>query len=91
MNENSNRAPDVALIGGGIIGSSIALRLSNAGYTQPHHYSRPRRMAEPDVRHRPFPDGILLAPSTARVISELVLTGKSSTAIEDYRPGRFGS
>jgi glycine oxidase len=36
-----------------------------------------------------FRNGILLAPITAKVISELVLAGKSSQPIEAYRPSRF--
>ena len=38
-----------------------------------------------------FRNGILLAPITAKVISDLLLTGKSSMSIEDYSPKRFGS
>jgi len=36
-----------------------------------------------------FRNGILLAPVTAQLISELVLTGSTSKPIEAYRPTRF--
>src|SRR5947208_3663654 len=36
-----------------------------------------------------FRNGILLAPVTARLISELLLTGSTSCSIEAYRPTRF--
>lgn len=36
-----------------------------------------------------FRNGILLAPVTAQLISELVLTGSTSLPIEAYRPARF--
>jgi len=36
-----------------------------------------------------FRNGILLAPVTAQVISELLLTGSTSPPIEPYRPARF--
>src|SRR5439155_25486069 len=36
-----------------------------------------------------FRNGILLAPVTARLISELLLTGSTSRPIEAYRPTRF--
>jgi glycine oxidase len=36
-----------------------------------------------------FRNGILLAPITAQLISELVLTGSSSISLDSYGPGRF--
>lgn len=36
-----------------------------------------------------FRNGILLAPITAQLISELVVTGSTSQALEAYRPERF--
>jgi glycine oxidase len=36
-----------------------------------------------------FRNGILLAPVTARLIAELVLTGSTSLALDAYRPARF--
>lgn len=36
-----------------------------------------------------FRHGILLAPVTAQLISELVLTGRTSQSLEPYRPSRF--
>lgn len=36
-----------------------------------------------------FRNGILLAPITAQLISELILKGAASAAIDAYRPGRF--
>ncbi|HEV2491886.1 MAG TPA: glycine oxidase ThiO [Terriglobia bacterium] len=36
-----------------------------------------------------FRNGILLAPVTAELVSELVRTGSTSRSIEDYRPTRF--
>jgi len=36
-----------------------------------------------------FRNGILLAPITAQLISELVLTGSSSVSLDPYGPGRF--
>jgi len=36
-----------------------------------------------------FRNGILLAPITAQLISELVLTGSSSVSLHPYGPGRF--
>jgi glycine oxidase len=36
-----------------------------------------------------FRNGILLAPVTAKLISELLLTGSSSFPLEAYSPGRF--
>ena len=36
-----------------------------------------------------FRNGILLAPVTGKMISELILTGSTSRPIEAYRPGRF--
>ncbi|HME00434.1 MAG TPA: FAD-dependent oxidoreductase [Terriglobia bacterium] len=36
-----------------------------------------------------FRNGILLAPITAKLISELVLTGSSSVSLDRYGPGRF--
>ncbi|MCL5005978.1 MAG: glycine oxidase ThiO [Acidobacteria bacterium] len=38
-----------------------------------------------------FRNGILLAPVTAKLISELLLTGSSSFPLETYSPGRFKS
>ena len=38
-----------------------------------------------------FRNGILLAPITARLISELILTGSTSQPIEAYRPTRFAA
>jgi glycine oxidase len=38
-----------------------------------------------------FRNGILLAPVTAQLISELVLTGSTSRPLNTYRPARFGS
>jgi len=38
-----------------------------------------------------FRNGILMAPITAKLISELILSGSTSRPIEAYRPGRFGS
>jgi len=38
-----------------------------------------------------FRNGILLAPITARLISELILTGSTSQPIEAYRPTRFAT
>ncbi|WIM97155.1 glycine oxidase ThiO [Actinoplanes oblitus] len=35
-------------------------------------------------------NGILLAPITARLIADLVLTGKTDPIIDDFTPGRFG-
>jgi glycine/D-amino acid oxidase-like deaminating enzyme len=37
-----------------------------------------------------FRNGILLAPATAQLISELVLTGSTSHPLDSYRPTRFG-
>ncbi|HLW79556.1 MAG TPA: FAD-dependent oxidoreductase, partial [Terriglobia bacterium] len=37
-----------------------------------------------------FRNGILLAPVTAQLISELLLTGSTSRPVEAYRPTRFG-
>jgi len=37
-----------------------------------------------------FRNGILLAPITAKVIAELILTGAPSHALDLYSPGRFG-
>ncbi|MGH9378261.1 MAG: glycine oxidase ThiO [Terriglobia bacterium] len=36
-----------------------------------------------------FRNGILLTPITAKLISELILTGSASETIEPYSPGRF--
>ncbi|HEV2350266.1 MAG TPA: glycine oxidase ThiO [Terriglobia bacterium] len=36
-----------------------------------------------------FRNGILLAPVTAQLISEVILTGSTSRSIEAYRPSRF--
>ncbi len=36
-----------------------------------------------------FRNGILLAPITAQVIEELILSGSTGHPIEEYRPGRF--
>ncbi|HEV2177267.1 MAG TPA: glycine oxidase ThiO [Terriglobia bacterium] len=36
-----------------------------------------------------FRNGILLAPITAHLVSELVLTGSTSRSLDPYRPGRF--
>ena len=38
-----------------------------------------------------FRNGILLAPVTAALVSELLLTGAASRPIDAYRPGRFRS
>ena len=38
-----------------------------------------------------FRNGILLAPMTAKLISELLLTGTSSLPLEAYSPGRFAA
>ncbi len=38
-----------------------------------------------------FRNGILLAPVTAKLITELVLTGSTSVPIEVYRPTRFAA
>jgi glycine oxidase len=38
-----------------------------------------------------FRNGILLAPVTAQLISEVILTGSTSRSIEAYRPSRFAS
>ncbi len=38
-----------------------------------------------------FRNGILLAPITAQLISELILTGASSTPLDAFRPQRFQS
>lgn len=38
-----------------------------------------------------FRNGILLAPITAQLISELVLTGSTSRPIDAYRPARFAA
>ncbi len=38
-----------------------------------------------------FRNGILLAPITAKLISELVLTGSTSIAIQAYQPTRFAA
>ncbi|GAA4597347.1 glycine oxidase [Actinoplanes octamycinicus] len=35
-------------------------------------------------------NGILLAPITARLIADLVLTGETDPLIDDFTPGRFG-
>ena len=35
--------------------------------------------------------GILLAPITAKLITELITTGRTSTSIKAYRPGRFAN
>jgi glycine oxidase len=37
-----------------------------------------------------FRNGILLAPITAKLISELILSGRTSFPIESYSPARFG-
>ena len=37
-----------------------------------------------------FRNGILLAPVTAQLTAELVLTGAASRPLEAYRPTRFG-
>jgi glycine/D-amino acid oxidase-like deaminating enzyme len=36
-----------------------------------------------------FRNGILLAPVTAEVITDLILKGAASCAVEAYRPTRF--
>ena len=36
-----------------------------------------------------FRNGILLAPITAAIVSEIVLTGSTSRSLDPYRPGRF--
>lgn len=38
-----------------------------------------------------FRNGILLAPMTAKLITELLLTGKASLPLDAYSPGRFKS
>jgi glycine oxidase len=38
-----------------------------------------------------FRNGILLAPVTGQLISELIVTGSTSRSIEAYRPARFAS
>jgi glycine/D-amino acid oxidase-like deaminating enzyme len=38
-----------------------------------------------------FRNGILLAPVTAQLVSELLLTGTTSHPIETYNPLRFAS
>lgn len=38
-----------------------------------------------------FRNGILLAPVTAQVISELVIAGSSSVSLDPYAPGRFAA
>jgi glycine/D-amino acid oxidase-like deaminating enzyme len=38
-----------------------------------------------------FRNGILLAPVTAKLVSELVLTGSTSVAIEAFRPTRLAA
>jgi glycine oxidase len=37
-----------------------------------------------------FRNGILLAPITARLVADLVLTGTADPIIDDFTPGRFG-
>jgi glycine oxidase len=37
-----------------------------------------------------FRNGILLAPITARLITELVLSGRTSIPLRPFRPERFG-
>jgi glycine/D-amino acid oxidase-like deaminating enzyme len=38
-----------------------------------------------------FRNGILLAPATAQIISELILAGSTTQPIEAYRPTRFSA
>ncbi len=35
-------------------------------------------------------NGVLLAPITARLIADLVLTGSADPLLEPFEPGRFG-
>jgi glycine/D-amino acid oxidase-like deaminating enzyme len=37
-----------------------------------------------------FRNGILLAPVTGKLMSELILTGKTSVPLDPFSPSRFG-